>query len=279
MAWLRGFLVVVAQRNLTKARNPVTLNCKVMNQTTSTDDEPLIFALDTSSKLTSLALAKGERLIANFSAELDENRSARLWELTDFLLSSVGLKIEDVDIFAVCIGPGGFTGLRVGMATVMGFAEALRKPVIAVTSLEARAVVEYPATRVCVLSNAYRGEVYWQLFSYDLKGRPKADEAPKVGVLHEVLQTIAEHEELIFTGDGAQGQSDVILQFHKSSVGRENSLENSQEGWSIRPGSGFLAERIAHLAYWKYSQGKAITPQELEACYVRSADVKLPKQV
>jgi tRNA threonylcarbamoyladenosine biosynthesis protein TsaB len=250
-----------------------------MNETISIEDQPLIFALDTSSKLTSLAIAKGARLIAHFGAELDDNRSARLWELTDFLLSSVGLKIEDADLFAVCVGPGGFTGLRVGMATIKGFAEALHKPVIAVTSLEARAAVEYPATCVCVLSNAYRGEVYWQLFSYDKEGHPKPVGIAKVGVLSQVLAEIAEHEEVIFTGDGAQGQSDVILQFHNSNIGRENSLENSRQGWSIRPRSGFLAERIAQLAYWKYRKGEAVSSQELEACYVRSADVKLPKQV
>jgi tRNA threonylcarbamoyladenosine biosynthesis protein TsaB len=252
---------------------------KEKSETSSNGIAPTILALDTSSKLTSLAIAKGRRLIANFGGELDDKRSARLWELTDFLLSIVGLRIEDVDVFSVCTGPGGFTGLRVGMATVQGFAVALGKPAIGVTSLEALAALAYPATSVYVLSNAYKGEVYAQRFSFDEAGLPKALSTPIVGDLQKVLEMVAEVPELIFTGDGAETYSDGILQFHQEKPGVEGKEPYAKPAWRIMTGTGFLAETIAQLAYGKFLGGQAVNPSELEACYVRSADVKIQKQV
>src|SRR5687768_1674957 len=105
----------------------------VNNENRSSEGLPVILALDTSSKRTSIAIAKGYRIIANFEVELDDNRSARLWELIDFLLNAAGLTIEDVNLFAACVGPGGFTGLRVGISAVKGFAAATKKPTVAVT--------------------------------------------------------------------------------------------------------------------------------------------------
>ena len=102
-----------------------------MPDTDSIENGPVILALDTSSKSTSIAISRGGELILNFGALLDDNRSAGLWRIIDFLLAETGLKIEEIDLFAVCVGPGGFTGLRVGMTATKGFAMAMGKPIVA----------------------------------------------------------------------------------------------------------------------------------------------------
>jgi tRNA threonylcarbamoyladenosine biosynthesis protein TsaB len=239
---------------------------------------PVILALDTSSKLTSIAIARGESVIANFEAELDDNRSARLWELLDFLLQSVGLKIEDVSLFAACSGPGGFTGLRVGIAAIKGLAVASEKPVIGVTSLEALAASAFPATEVCILSNAYKGEVYTQRFSYDRNGLPVALTAPSVCLLAEVLEKSREIVTLCFAGDGADLNGEVILQFKESLNGDDGGARKSLGEWRVKKVSRYLARQVARLAYNKFLAGEAVQPEALMACYVRSADVKI-KQV
>jgi tRNA threonylcarbamoyl adenosine modification protein YeaZ len=248
------------------------------NRDGSSESLPVILALDTSSKRTSIAISKGHRIIANFEVELDDNRSARLWELIDFLLNAAGLKIEDVNLFAVCIGPGGFTGLRVGISAIQGFAVATQRLAIGVSSLEALAAAAFPATRVCVLSNAYKGEVYSQLFSFDESGLPVADTPAKVSALSEVLEGMRGMKDLTFVGDGADAAAEAILQFKTTDLDSRESKRSSHSGWSIKKNSGFLAEPIARLAYDKLLTGQAVVPEKLKACYVRSADVKI-KQV
>ena len=92
-----------------------------------------------------MAVARGASLIATLQGDADEKRSERLWGEIDSLLSEAGLKINDVDLFSVCIGPGGFTGLRVGIAAIKGFASANSKQIVGVTSLEAVALSAAPA--------------------------------------------------------------------------------------------------------------------------------------
>lgn len=95
-----------------------------MNKPDFTASEPLVLALDTSSKATSLAIARGAEVLKSISIAVDEKRSDRLWSEVQSLLAGLDLTIADVDAFAVCVGPGGFTGLRIGMAA----AKALRLP-------------------------------------------------------------------------------------------------------------------------------------------------------
>jgi tRNA threonylcarbamoyladenosine biosynthesis protein TsaB len=242
------------------------------------DNLPVILSLDTSSKQTSIAISKGHRIIANFEVELDDNRSARLWELTDFLLNTAGLRIEDVNLFAVCIGPGGFTGLRVGISAIQGFAAATQKLAVGVTSLEALAAAAFPATKVCVLTNAYKGEVYSQLFSFNESGLPIAETPAQVSALSEVLGHMRVMKDLTFVGDGADSTAETIIQFQATDPDRQENRRSSVMGWRIKNISGFLAEPIARMAYVKLLNGQAVVPEKLKACYVRSADVKI-KQV
>jgi tRNA threonylcarbamoyladenosine biosynthesis protein TsaB len=244
----------------------------------SSESLPVILGLDTSSKLTSIAIARGSQIIANFEVELDDNRSARLWELMDFLLKAVGLKVEDVNLFAACTGPGGFTGLRVGIAAIKGLAAATQKPTVGVTSLEALAAMAFPAVNVCILSNAYKGEVYTQRFSYDGQGLPVAESAPAVCLLAEALERVGEINQLNFAGDGADLNGEAILRFKESLLNTSTAGKSAAGSWGVKSVSRFLAGAVARLAYYKFLSGQALEPEKLKACYVRSADVKI-KQV
>lgn len=239
---------------------------------------PVILGLDTSSKLTSIAIARGSQIIANFEVELDDNRSARLWELVDFLLTAVGLKVEEVNLFAACTGPGGFTGLRVGIAAIKGLAAATQKPTVGVTSLEALASSAYPASGVCILSNAYKGEVYTQRFSYDEQGLPVAESAPAVCSLAEAFEQVRGVDHLTFAGDGADLNREAILQFKESLLNVQAEGHSSAGNWRVKKVSRFLAGAVVRLAHHKFITGQALEPEKLKACYVRSADVKI-KQV
>jgi len=226
---------------------------------------PLILAIDTSGKSTSIALARGADLIASVVIPPDEKRSETLWSDVQSLLTEPGLRIEGVDVFAACVGPGGFTGLRVGMATLKGFSMAGGKPLIGVTSLQASAYGIEAQKRVCVLLNAYKGEVYSQLFRIESDGVPNAENEPFISNLENALLRVESYDELVFVGDGAVANWDKI------------SSENAQRDkrWALDLGDRRLAEAIAQLAYVRYERGEMETAESLKACYVRPSEAEI----
>jgi tRNA threonylcarbamoyladenosine biosynthesis protein TsaB len=189
----------------------------------------------------------------------DEKRSERLWTEIQSILAHVRLSISDVDVFAVCVGPGGFTGLRVGMAAVKGLAAATNKPIVGVTSLEAAAFAAQPATSVCALVNAYKGEVYSQLFSFDRDCVPVPQNEPVVSSLELALKRVAGVTELAIVGDGSEGLD----------IGGAAADSTPKK---VPPCS---AEAIASLALLKYSRGEVKTPASLKACYVRRSEAEI----
>lgn len=224
---------------------------------------PLILALDTSSKLTSICLARGPELMAALGARLDRRRSEKLWTDMQFLFEVAGAAIKDVDLFAVCTGPGGFTGLRVGIAAMKGFAAACDKPIVGVTSLEATAMAARPAPLVCAMVGAYKGEVFWQMFSFDRRGLPLAQGEAAVGPPEVALEQASQFEEVVFAGDGASEYEEKILSW--AGAGR----------FHVRPISALLADQIAQLALLKFEEGKAESAGAIKAFYVRPADAEI----
>ncbi len=226
--------------------------------------ESLVLALDTASKATSLALFAQTRTIATLGVEADERRSERLWAEVEFLLDEAGRTLADIDLFAVCTGPGGFTGLRVGIAAIKGFALASGRPVVGVTSLEAAAFAAAPAELVCALIGSYKGEVYSQLFSFDADGAPVAETEPAVGLITETIEQVAEIDDIVFAGDALAENLDAIRQ-----------SSGNRQGWEIKATPRFMAESIARLAVIKSGRGLATTASELRACYVRRAEAEI----
>lgn len=228
--------------------------------------EPIILALDTSSPSTSIAVMRSTKLLGSIDAPADEKRSERLWYEVRSLLSEVGITISEVDLFSVCIGPGGFTGLRVGVAAVKGLAAATGKLVIGVTSLEAAACSARPAPIVCALVNAHRGEVYSQLFSLDGDGVPIGQNEPAVTTFEGAIERVLNVGNLTFAGDAVEAGAETI--------GRAAHTRGEGE-WLIKQSDHPLAEDIARLAFLKYSRGEAESAARLKACYVRPAEAEI----
>lgn len=176
------------------------------------------------------------------------------------------MTLGDVDILSVCVGPGGFTGLRVGMAAVKGFAAAQNKPIIAVTSLEAVAFAASPALSLCSMVNAYKGEVYSQLFSFDADGVPVAQNDPMVSTSEKALERVADVNELVLAGDAAEAGAEVVT---------STALARSERKWAIRRSEHCLAEDVAGLAFLKNARGQVETAESLKACYVRPAEAEI----
>jgi tRNA threonylcarbamoyladenosine biosynthesis protein TsaB len=128
----------------------------------------LILAVESATRAVSVALLRGETLLAEETSEDERQPSERLLPAVDALLRGAGLALDAVTAFAVSVGPGSFTGLRVGLATVKGLAFGSERPVAAVGTLAALALRAHDGRRaVAALLDARRGELYAAVFAAD----------------------------------------------------------------------------------------------------------------
>jgi tRNA threonylcarbamoyladenosine biosynthesis protein TsaB len=124
----------------------------------------LTFALDTSTQSPSLALTRGERLVGDLWLGPDPGAGRRVLEGTHHLLTAAAVGLQDIERIVVGVGPGGFTGLRIGLATANALGQALGRPVIGASSLEALGVgiaeTVRPGAVVVPAHDARRGELF-----------------------------------------------------------------------------------------------------------------------
>lgn len=125
-----------------------------------------VLAIDAAGKALALAVAEEDKLIASTTLNVGLTHSQRLLPMLAAMLESAALNVQDMDMIAVVNGPGSFTGLRIGIATAKGLAEAAKKPLITVSTLEAEAyAARCMGAYICPLLDARRNEVYTALYS------------------------------------------------------------------------------------------------------------------
>lgn len=138
------------------------------------EEAPLILAVDTASSCSSVALTKGNvhdgTLLASLSLNSKLTHSRRLLSGIDWLLQENGVQLADVDGLGVGLGPGSFTGLRIGMATMKGLATAMDKPLLGVSTLDGLAFSCSGSAPLCALLDARKQEVYRRWYVKDAKG-------------------------------------------------------------------------------------------------------------
>lgn len=165
-----------------------------------------ILAFDTSTLWGSVALLQNQDLIAESNSKIDKTHSATLMNTIDFLLTNAGLGIGDVDLFVVSLGPGSFTGLRIGVTTGKSLAYATGKPVVGVSSLhslayEARMYANPDETVVPIL-DARRQEVYWTRYRCNDE-QIHEEMKPTAEPLEAVAEVLKSEKNCLICGDGA----------------------------------------------------------------------------
>lgn len=160
-----------------------------------------ILAIETSTMLGGVAIISDGALIAEVRTNVKVTHSERLMTVIDHALVQSGMKIEDMDAFAIAIGPGSFTGLRVGLSTVKGLVYATGKKLVSVPTLEAFAWnLPFSRHQVCPLLDARKKEVYAGIFKWTDNGfvRTMDERALKIDTLLEEI-----NGPTIFLGEGA----------------------------------------------------------------------------
>ena len=154
----------------------------------------LILALDTSSPSGSVAVLRDEKIIGSVSTWTDEVYSARMFRHVEFLLQELSLRLDEFDLFAVAAGPGSFTGLRVGLAAVKGWAEVYQKPIAAISGLEAIAVQSHSTVPLLVpVLDARRGQIYFGFYRRVDAERLALEGQECVATPEEFVQALSAH--------------------------------------------------------------------------------------
>jgi tRNA threonylcarbamoyladenosine biosynthesis protein TsaB len=224
--------------------------------------EPLILAVETATLSGSLALTRGNKLIVQVSGDPAVSHSNTLLADLDKLLSETIFKLADIDLFAVAAGPGSFTGLRIGIATVKGLAATLGRPCAAVPTLQAVALAGGVSEASVALLPAGRGEVFAQLFSVSADDVRALDEPSHISP-QKMIDKYGALEKAVWCGEGAIAQRELI---ESSAAAKE---------WRIAPGIENLAQYVAALASSKFRKNELAAPDALQAIYVRPSDAEL----
>ena len=215
----------------------------------------LVLALDTTTRGGSCALARDGVVLAERSTESAEYAS-RLPRDLMALLDRTGVGLAAIDAFAVATGPGSFTGLRIGIATMQGLAFASARPLIGVSTFDALAH-HANAPRTATWIDAWRGEIYAALYEEgELVREPIVDRAERI------IESIG-HASTHFIGDGVAAYRELI------------ERELGQAATIAEPTAPPLAGTIARLATAAAARGAAPPPHAIRPLYVRRSDAEL----
>jgi len=227
---------------------------------------PLILALETATSAGSVCLARGPEVLARLAGSASLSHSTELIENLEELLRSEHLKLSDVDLFAAASGPGSFTGLRIGLATVKSLAVCARRNCVGISTLAALAHGAGASARTVAILPAGRGEVFAQLFEVN-ENEVRPLDAPAHVRPKALLEKYRSFRELKWVGE-----EELLRQTLPAVEGKPPAA------WSLRTSSNELAVSIAALALREFANGNVISPAELRATYVRPSDAEINEQ-
>ena len=241
----------------------------------SQKDAPIILALETATRAGSVAVARGEKILSCVTGDATSSHSTDLIENVDRVLREADLQLGDIDVFAAAIGPGSFTGLRIGLATVKSLAVALNKKCVGISTLAAVAHAAAESERTVALLPAGRGEVFAQMFSVMGNEVTALDEAMHIGP-QMMLSKYKSYSQMIWAGEGAGAQIELLrAEAARRGIQFGPATDVDGSGWSVGPKNEKIAESVAQLAAREYRAGRTVEPEDLCANYVRPSDAEM----
>ena len=230
-----------------------------------------VLGIDTTSEQGSLCWTEKGKTSVTSIFEGGRRHSFSLFSAVSKLLREQKRDLPDVDLFGVTTGPGSFTGIRVGLATVKGWAETLNKPVVGVSVFEAMVFSANPRTSWAVpIVNGDRGQIYFSFFqSLESEGSFKITEEPIVmgieGFISCCQEKIPGQNEPTFITLPNQDLINKLSHIH---------VENLIWKYSSLP----ISQTVAHIAKEKFIKGKISSAEEVKPLYIRRPDAEIQWQ-
>jgi tRNA threonylcarbamoyladenosine biosynthesis protein TsaB len=223
----------------------------------------LVLGIETATPQVGVAIGGHEGILASFHSARDRRHAETLAPAIAFVCEQACIELSEIGLVAVDVGPGLFTGLRVGLATAKSIAIARRVPMIGVSSLDLGAFpARFSDRRIVSTVDARRGEVFYATYRR-VPGGIQQLTAPDVDQPEDVVaQLQALDEDCLVVGDGAQRYRDVF-----QSLG---GVEVAKEGFR-HPNAGSLVE----LAHARALREEFVTANEIEPLYMREPDARI----
>ena len=217
----------------------------------------LMLCVDSSSQAATAALMCDGELLSEYTQNQKKTHSVKMLPMIEKMIEDVGMELSDVDYFACGIGPGSFTGLRIGVATMRGFAKTLDKKCVAVNSLEALAnnVSGYRG-KVFSLLSARENECYCAVYENGEEVMP-----PCVLTLEEIVKN-AEGTNCVLVGDGALINRDYF----------ENALPEAC--FTSERNNMISAQSMAEIALKKIEKNEICDTEGLIPLYLRKSQAE-----
>ena len=219
----------------------------------------IVVGLETSSATAGIAVIRDQQVMADATLEIGAVYAEQLPGILDRTMGDLNLQWLEVEGFAISIGPGSYTGLRVGLSLVKGLAYVTKRPVAAVPTLDAVAF-QVPCCRypVHVLADARRGQVYEARYDTE-DGLPKRITDFRVGILEDVVETI--EDTVLLIGSGVDAYRSRIV----DALGDRARF--------APPGTGrLMASSTAFMGMESLLKGEHASLNELEPLYLRRPD-------
>jgi tRNA threonylcarbamoyladenosine biosynthesis protein TsaB len=223
----------------------------------------IILGIDTSTPQVGCAIGGHEGVIASFSSAKGKRHAETLVPAIDFLCRQAHVELDEIGAIAVDLGPGLFTGLRVGVATAKAMASALRIPVVGVSSLDLLAFpLRWTNRRILSIVDARRGEVFYASYRQVPGGVQRLTE-PHVGAPEQLGTEIhATGEDCLAVGDGARRYADELVDLIK--------VEIADAGLAYPSPSS-----LVQLAHARAVREEFVNAWEVQPIYLRKADAEI----
>jgi universal bacterial protein YeaZ len=230
----------------------------------------LILSLESSAKAVSAALVKDGDVIGEYFINTKQTHSETLMPMIESLLSTAKITLEEVDLFAVSAGPGSFTGVRIGIATVKGMAFPSEKPCCAVSTLEAIAWggIGMEGDYICAVMDARCNQVYNALFRIE-NGTPKRLCEDRPIAIDELCEECGKYgDKLVLMGDGAELCYESFKNFGAKLSAKSVRLQKASSvafaaGEIQKKGEYVSAEKLVSV-YLRLSQAERERKKKLE---------------
>ena len=223
-----------------------------------------ILAVDTSTRSCSVAVVDRNDLLAEVTSGNGQTHSRHLMAMIDSALGLAGLNLSMTDGLAFTCGPGSFTGLRIGISTILGLSAATRKPIVGISGLDALAMqAAAPNMTICPLIDGRRNEVYCARYRW-VNGELVKEAAEQV-LSPELAITGLNNTPVLFAGNGAQLYQALI---------RDRLGDCAR--FALNCQNTLRASTVAWISMKRFEIGDVDDIFRFEPMYIRRPDAKIP---
>lgn len=214
-----------------------------------------ILGIDTSTADSSIAVMDEDRILGQFTINQKRTHSETLVPMIEDLLKYLGLSINDIDLFAVGIGPGSFTGIRIGMTIAKTLAQVTKKEIVGVSTLEAIAI-HARAKYIMPVIDARGGRIYYAIFNENME-RICED---TLAFAEDLTPNLDDYEDLYILGDYTD---EIKAELEDSNASFASIINNNQ-----------IARGVCYIAKQKYLNNEIDDFSTLKANYVRKSQAE-----